>query len=30
MPGERARPALYAVLAGALVLAIAAFWLPRW
>lgn len=30
MPGERGRPALYAVLAGALVLAMAAFWLPRW
>jgi hypothetical protein len=30
MPPERARPTLYLVLAGAVVLAAAAFWLPRW
>jgi len=30
MAVERPRPALYAVMAGAVVLAVAAFWLPRW
>jgi hypothetical protein len=30
MPSERARPALYAVIATAIVIAVAAFWLPRW
>jgi hypothetical protein len=30
MAVERARPALYAVIAGVIVLAVAAFWLPRW
>jgi hypothetical protein len=30
MAAERARPTLYLVIAGALVLAAAAFWLPRW
>jgi hypothetical protein len=30
MAAERAKPTLYLVLAGAVVLAIAAFWLPRW
>ena len=30
MPSERARPALYAVIGMAIVIAVAAFWLPRW
>jgi hypothetical protein len=30
MAVERPRPALYAVIAGTVVLAVAAFWLPRW
>jgi hypothetical protein len=30
MPGEHARPALYIVLAGALLIAFAVFWFPRW
>jgi hypothetical protein len=30
MAAEPARPTLYLVIAGALVLAAAAFWLPRW
>jgi hypothetical protein len=30
MEGERARPTLYLVIGGALLLATAAFWLPRW
>jgi hypothetical protein len=30
MAVERPRPALYAMIAGTVVLAMAAFWLPRW
>ena len=30
MPAERARPALYAVIGMSIVVAVAAFWLPRW
>jgi hypothetical protein len=30
MAPERARPALYAVIAAAIVIAVAAFWVPRW
>ena len=30
MPSERARPVLYAVIAAAILVAVAAFWLPRW
>jgi len=30
MPSERARPLLYALIAAAIVIAVAAFWLPRW
>jgi hypothetical protein len=30
MAAERAKPTLYLILAGALVVAVAAFWLPRW
>jgi hypothetical protein len=30
MPSERARPALFFVIGAAIVIAVAAFWLPRW
>jgi len=30
MPSERARPALYGVIGMVIVIAVAAFWLPRW
>jgi hypothetical protein len=30
MPAERARPALYIVIGMAILIAVAAFWLPRW
>jgi hypothetical protein len=30
MAPERARPLLYAVIAAAIVIAVAAFWVPRW
>jgi hypothetical protein len=30
MPSERVRPALFLVIGAAIVIAIAAFWLPRW
>jgi hypothetical protein len=30
MPSEQARPALFFVIGAAIVIAVAAFWLPRW